>query len=114
MGARVFYSTAEALDAGVAGIHQELQLVPEMSVAENLYLGHLPSRLGVVDRLRLHEAAHRALDRSPGWVLGGVSLTGGVGSIGCVIAGVLIIGVVENALNLLVAVMLDQLKNRAR
>ena len=63
-------------------------------------------------------------------VLGGVSLTGGVGSIGCVIAGVLIMGVVENALNLLnvptfyqnvvrgfillVAVMLDQLKNRAR
>ena len=60
---RVFYSTAEALDAGVAVIHQELQLVPEMSVAENLYLGHLPSRLGVVDRLRLHEAAHRDLER---------------------------------------------------
>ena len=63
-------------------------------------------------------------------VLGGVSLTGGVGSIGCVIAGVLIMGVVENALNLLnvptfyqnvvrgiillAAVMLDQLKNRVR
>ena len=60
---RVFYSTAEALDAGVAVIHQELQLVPEMSVAENLYLGHLPSRLGVVDRRRLREAAHRDLER---------------------------------------------------
>ena len=60
---RVFCSTAEALDAGVAVIHQELQLVPEMSVAENLYLGHLPSRLGVVDRLRLHEAARRDLER---------------------------------------------------
>ena len=36
---------------------------PEMSVAENLYLGHLPSRLGVVDRQRLHEAAHRDLER---------------------------------------------------
>ena len=60
---RVFYSTAEALDAGVAVIHQELQLVPEMSVAENLYLGHLPARLGVVDRRRLREAAHRDLER---------------------------------------------------
>ena len=60
---RVFYSTSEALDAGVAVIYQELQLVPEMSVAENLYLGHLPSRLGVVDRLRLHEAARRDLER---------------------------------------------------
>ncbi|MEE2833558.1 MAG: L-arabinose ABC transporter permease AraH [Candidatus Latescibacterota bacterium] len=63
-------------------------------------------------------------------VLGGVSLTGGVGTIGCVIAGVLIMGVVENALNLLnvptfyqnvvrglillAAVLLDQLKNRTR
>ncbi len=60
---RVFCSTLEALDAGVAVIYQELQLTPEMSVAENLYLGHLPARLGVVDRLRLREAAHRALER---------------------------------------------------
>ena len=35
-------STAESLAAGVAIIHQELHLVPEMSVAENLYLGHTP------------------------------------------------------------------------
>lgn len=34
-------------------------------------------------------------------VLGGVSLTGGVGSIGFVIAGVLIMGIVQNAMNLL-------------
>jgi L-arabinose transport system permease protein len=34
-------------------------------------------------------------------VLGGVSLTGGVGRIGFVIAGVLIMGVVQNAMNLL-------------
>ena len=60
---RVFGSTWEALDAGVAVIYQELQLVPEMSVAENLYLGHLPSRLGVVDRRGLHEAARRDLER---------------------------------------------------
>ena len=34
-------------------------------------------------------------------VLGGVSLTGGVGSIGGVIVGVLIMGIVQNAMNLL-------------
>jgi L-arabinose transport system permease protein len=34
-------------------------------------------------------------------VLGGVSLTGGVGSMGAVIAGVLIMGIVQNAMNLL-------------
>jgi L-arabinose transport system ATP-binding protein len=34
----------------VAVIHQELHLVPEMSVAENLLLGHMPSRFGLIDR----------------------------------------------------------------
>lgn len=34
-------------------------------------------------------------------VLGGVSLTGGVGSMGFVIAGVLIMGIVQNAMNLM-------------
>lgn len=34
-------------------------------------------------------------------VLGGVSLTGGVGSIGFVISGVLIMGIVQNAMNLM-------------
>jgi len=63
-------------------------------------------------------------------VLGGVSLTGGVGNMLSVISGVLIMGTVQNALNLLnvptfyqyvvsgtillVAVMLDKLKTRAR
>jgi L-arabinose transport system ATP-binding protein len=44
----VFHSAADAIRAGVAVIYQELQLVPELSVAENLYLGHLPSRHGWV------------------------------------------------------------------
>src|SRR5689334_15671179 len=38
---RAFHHTAEALAAGVAVIYQELHLVPEMTVAENLFLGHL-------------------------------------------------------------------------
>src|SRR5688572_13522318 len=47
---RIFQSTAESIAAGVAVIQQELQLVPEMTVAENIYLGHLPSRRGVIER----------------------------------------------------------------
>src|SRR4051812_31536236 len=41
-----FASTAAAIRAGVAVIYQELHLVPELSVAENLYLGHLPNSAG--------------------------------------------------------------------
>jgi L-arabinose transport system ATP-binding protein len=57
-----FADTGEALAAGVAVIYQELHLVPEMSVAENLFLGHLPRRLGLVDRRGLAEAARRQLE----------------------------------------------------
>jgi len=60
--AREFRSAADAFAAGVAVIYQELQLVPEMTVAENLFLGHLPSRAGVVDGRALREAAARQLE----------------------------------------------------
>ena len=52
-----FKSTAESIASGVAVIHQELHLVPEMTVAENLFLGHLPSRFGMVDRRQLRKQA---------------------------------------------------------
>ena len=58
---RVFRSTADALAAGVSAIHQDLQLVPQLTVEENLYLGHLPRRFGVVDRDRLRDSARRQL-----------------------------------------------------
>jgi L-arabinose transport system ATP-binding protein len=46
----------------VAVIYQELHLVPEMSVAENLFLGHLPQRLGLVNRPALAAAARQQLE----------------------------------------------------
>lgn len=52
----VFHSISQAIAANVATIYQELNLVPEMTVAENLYLGHLPHRLGWVNRKRLVDA----------------------------------------------------------
>jgi L-arabinose transport system ATP-binding protein len=54
-------TTQDALDAGVAVIYQELQLVPQLSVAENLFLGHLPSKFGWTDGRKLHAEAKRLL-----------------------------------------------------
>lgn len=59
---QVFGSTADAINAGVAVIYQELHLAPELSVAENLYLGHLPNRGGWVDRRTLLDRARRQLE----------------------------------------------------
>jgi ribose transport system ATP-binding protein len=54
----------DALDAGIIVIHQELSLVPDRSVAENIYLGHLPrGPLGGVRRRLLHQNAARLLAR---------------------------------------------------
>ena len=61
--AQSFTSTSTALAAGVAVIYQELHLVPEMTVAENIFLGHLPTRSGLVDRARLHRDAAGLLRR---------------------------------------------------
>lgn len=55
-------SDAKAL--GISVIHQELSLVPYLSVAENIYLGRMPStKIGFVDDKKLAEDAHKVLER---------------------------------------------------
>ncbi|GAA4474375.1 sugar ABC transporter ATP-binding protein [Phytohabitans houttuyneae] len=48
--ARTFHGPRDAQRAGIGIVHQEFNLLPERSVAENVYLGHEPSRRGLVDR----------------------------------------------------------------
>ncbi|MDA4630228.1 ATP-binding cassette domain-containing protein, partial [Escherichia coli] len=45
---QAYGSSRDAFEHGVIVIHQELQLVPELTVAENLYLGRFPAKAGVV------------------------------------------------------------------
>jgi ribose transport system ATP-binding protein len=60
------FAAPQAADAaGIATIYQELDLVPGLSVAENIVLGHEPSRLGF-SRLRAGEDTARALLRRLG------------------------------------------------
>ncbi len=56
-------STAAAEALGISTIHQELNLVPSMSVAENVTLGRTPRRFGLVDRARMRRTAKEALER---------------------------------------------------
>ncbi|HEU5077990.1 MAG TPA: L-arabinose ABC transporter ATP-binding protein AraG [Opitutaceae bacterium] len=59
----VFQNTSEAIAAGVAVIYQELHLVPEMTVAENIFIGHLPTRRGLIDVKTLRDDATKLLRR---------------------------------------------------
>jgi len=58
---RDFHNTKDALDAGVAVIYQELNLIPEMTVAENLLLGHMPTKLGFLDKKEMNKIAEGEL-----------------------------------------------------
>ncbi|MBN2012801.1 sugar ABC transporter ATP-binding protein [candidate division KSB1 bacterium] len=57
-----FKNTAEARQVGISIIHQELQLVPHMSIAENIYLGQEPlNRAGFIDYKKMEENARALL-----------------------------------------------------
>jgi ABC-type sugar transport system ATPase subunit len=46
---------------GIAMVHQELAFCPNLTVAENLCLGDLPSRVGWIDRRRMRDQARAML-----------------------------------------------------
>ncbi len=54
---------AQAERLGITMIHQELNLAPHLSVAENLFLGHEPVRAGLIDRRRETAEARSSLER---------------------------------------------------
>jgi ribose transport system ATP-binding protein len=58
-----FHHPSAARRAGVAVIHQELALLPHRTVADNIFLGHEPSRFGLIDRKAMLAGARRALER---------------------------------------------------
>ncbi|HJT16655.1 MAG TPA: ATP-binding cassette domain-containing protein, partial [Thermoanaerobaculia bacterium] len=59
---RQFHGVHDAEDLGIAVVHQELSLVPEFSIAENIYLGREPKRFGVIQKEDLYSRAQRVLD----------------------------------------------------
>jgi ribose transport system ATP-binding protein len=57
-----FRSARAALDAGVGMVHQELSIVPELTVAENVFLGSQPvTRIGTIDWGRMVREARKQL-----------------------------------------------------
>ncbi|NVP54941.1 sugar ABC transporter ATP-binding protein [Mycoplana rhizolycopersici] len=64
-GAEVHFPAASAAaKAGVTAIHQETVLFDELSVAENIFLGHAPrTRFGLIDWTKLNADARQLLSR---------------------------------------------------
>lgn len=73
-------SPREAMAAQIALIHQEMRLLPHLSIAENVFVGRLPRhRSGFVDRKKMFHLAELELQRlglnvSPGQLVSSLSI----------------------------------------
>lgn len=56
-------SPRAAMDAGVGMIHQELKLLPQLSIAENIFVGRYLTKAGNIDRKAMQERAQFGLKR---------------------------------------------------
>lgn len=50
-----FFTPRDALEAGIAIVQQELSAIPDLTVAENIWLGREPKRFGFVDFSTLNQ-----------------------------------------------------------
>ncbi|MEJ2487975.1 MAG: sugar ABC transporter ATP-binding protein, partial [Anaerolineales bacterium] len=57
-----FSHPVEAQQKGIAIIYQEFNLLPERTVAQNIYLGREPSRFGILDQRELNKRALGVLE----------------------------------------------------
>jgi ABC-type sugar transport system ATPase subunit len=57
------FSPKHAADAGIAVVHQRMPLLPDLSVAENVHLGQLPTRAGFLDRRAANRRTRELLSR---------------------------------------------------
>jgi simple sugar transport system ATP-binding protein len=54
-------SSAEAQSLGISTVYQEVNLIPTLSVAENIYLGREPMKFGRIDWKKVYAGAKAAL-----------------------------------------------------
>ena len=58
----VFHSATDAMKKGIGVVYQELSLVPQLSVAENIFANRQPiNRLGLIDKKELYKQAREML-----------------------------------------------------
>jgi ribose transport system ATP-binding protein len=58
-----FNNTAEAYEKGIVTVYQEMSLIPGLSVAENIFLGRLPLKNGVIDWQKTYQMAGTLLQK---------------------------------------------------
>ncbi len=58
-----FENARQAIDKGISVIHQELSVIPDLTVAENIYLGReIKKKSGILDKAEMKKRAQEILD----------------------------------------------------
>ncbi len=58
-----FHNTREAQDAGVVIVHQELNMLGHLTVAQNIFIGREPKKGVMIDDKKMNEDAKKLFDR---------------------------------------------------
>ena len=59
-----YKTTHDAISDGIAKVHQEVSLIPDMSIGQNILLGYEPrNKMGLIQFPELHKEAQALLDR---------------------------------------------------
>jgi ABC-type sugar transport system ATPase subunit len=58
-----FRGPSDARGRGISLVPQELSMAPHLSVAENVFLGHLPRRMGLVDKSAMRRETKQLFER---------------------------------------------------
>lgn len=56
-----FTNPVDSEQAGIEMIYQEISMHPELTIAENIFLGRIPNRYGIVDRRAMYEQCEEYL-----------------------------------------------------
>lgn len=59
---RRFTTVLSAQKAGISTIYQELNMIPYLTVSENIFLGHYPYNKSGIDWKKMHEEAQKLID----------------------------------------------------
>lgn len=57
-----FKNPNEAIDAGIGVIYRERQILPELTMAESIYFGRMPTKFGFIDIHRVNQMPKRIID----------------------------------------------------
>lgn len=58
-----FHTPKESQDAGISIVHQELNMMNHLTVAQNIFIGREPMRSGLIDDNKMNEDAKKLFER---------------------------------------------------